>query len=129
MIPEALRHGGYTWEKPSTAIGTRFGGGRHFVDLVVSSSTNKREILVSLKWQQVSGTAEQKIPFEVMSLADALRTSDGRFRSAYLVLGGNGWSLRDFFVGGGLDTYLKNCEGVAILEMETFISRANRGQL
>jgi hypothetical protein len=42
---------------------------------------------VSLKWQQVGGTAEQKVPFEVMCLADAVRAGH-----AYLVLGGDGWT-------------------------------------
>jgi hypothetical protein len=38
---------------------------RHFVD-VIAEKDGKR-FLVSLKWQQVSGTAEQKVPFEVIS--------------------------------------------------------------
>ena len=62
------------------------GGGKHKVDLVVE--TKDERILVSVKWQQVSGTGEQKVPFEVMCLADAVRKSQGRFRRAYLVLGG-----------------------------------------
>jgi len=56
---------------------------RHFVD-VIAEKDGKR-FLVSLKWQQLSGTAEQKVPFEVISLADAV-TKDG-FTKAYLVVG------------------------------------------
>jgi len=41
-------------------------------------------VLVSLKWQQTSGTAEQKVPFEVMCLADAVRTK--KADRAFLVL-------------------------------------------
>ena len=43
-------------------------------------------VLVSMKWQETSGTAEQKVPFEVLCLADAVR--EYGCASAYLVLGG-----------------------------------------
>ena len=46
-------------------------------------------ILVSLKWQQTGGTAEQKVPFEVMCLADAVTA--GHAVRAFLALGGDGW--------------------------------------
>ena len=57
--------------------------------------SNDKHILVSLKWQQTSGTAEQKVPFEVMCLSDAVR--DGHGDRAHLVLGGDGWTLRDYY--------------------------------
>jgi len=43
--------------------------------------------LISMKWQQVSGTAEQKVPFEVICLIEALKNNGGRYSKAYLVLG------------------------------------------
>lgn len=127
MVPGALRHGGYACEKPNKPIGTRLGGGRHFVDILATKEGES--ILVSLKWQQTSGTAEQKIPFEIMCLAEAVKASDGRYHRAYLVLGGNGWTLRKLYVDGGLSNYLKNCDAVTVLDLETFIARANKGQL
>ena len=45
-----------------------------------------------------------------------------------LVLGGEGWTLRDFYVGGGLQRYM-NCTGVEIVTLERFVALANRGQL
>jgi hypothetical protein len=128
MVLPALAHGGYSSEKPRTPIGTRLGGGRHFVDLVVQKP-GAAAILVSLKWQQTSGTAEQKVPFEVMCLADAIRSSKGAYERAYLVLGGDGWSLRDFYVGGGLTPFLNGCEAVSIVAMEAFVAKANKGQI
>jgi hypothetical protein len=128
MVPEALAEGGYSWEKPKAPIGIRPGGGRHYVDLVVSKGPGPK-ILVSLKWQQASGTAEQKVPFEVICLAEALKSSDGLFDRAYLVLGGPGWTLREFFTKGGLEPHLRGCEGVTLLDMETFIARANASLL
>lgn len=128
MISDALTHGGYAWERPRKAIGLRPGGGRHFVDLIVHPS-DSAPILVSLKWQQSSGTAEQKIPFEVISLAEALRTMPEKPSRAYLVLGGKGWTLREFYTAGGLNRHLRDCDLVRILDMEDFIARANRGRL
>lgn len=124
MILPALKRGGYTF-LTQQHIGDRFGGGRHFVDVVAEK--NGRKYLVSLKWQQVSGTAEQKVPFEVICLADAAR--QGAFDKAYLVLGGEGWKLRKFFVGGGLRSYLIDADTVDILTLEGFVARANQSEL
>jgi hypothetical protein len=80
MVLPALRRGGYTYQA-QVNVGTRFGGGRHFVDVLATDSEGRR-FLVSLKWQQVSGTAEQKVPFEAISLAEAVRISEGRYAGA-----------------------------------------------
>ncbi|MCI4320217.1 MAG: hypothetical protein L3K23_08840 [Thermoplasmata archaeon] len=64
-----------------------------------------------------------------MCLADAIRQSEGRFSRAFLVLGGNGWHLRKFFTEGGLEPFLNNCEDVAIMDLESFVGRANTGML
>jgi hypothetical protein len=80
-----------------------------------------------MKWQQVSGTAEQKVPFEVICLEEALKTGD--YRRAFIVLGGDGWKLRAFYVGGGLNEYLKGSGNVQILTLEAFVARANNGKL
>lgn len=125
MIRPALKHGGYDCSKPNVLIGERIGGGRHYVDLIASKGDKK--YLISLKWQQTSGTAEQKIPYEVMCLADAVEK--GNYEKAYLVLGGTGWKLRNFYVSGGLDKYLKNTEKVRILTLEEFVAKANKGEL
>lgn len=124
MILPALKRGGYAY-LTQQHIGDRFGGGRHFVDVVAEK--NGLKYLVSLKWQQVSGTAEQKVPFEVICLADAVR--QGTYDKAYLVLGGEGWKLRNFFVGGGLKSYLVDADTVDILTLEGFVARANQGEL
>ena len=83
MILPALSQGGYTYET-QVNIGQRLGGGRHMIDVL--AERDGLRILVSLKWQQVGGTAEQKVPFEVLSLIDAVES--GPYDGAYLVLGG-----------------------------------------
>lgn len=127
MVVPALRRGGYTYQK-HVNVGKRPGGGKHVVDLVTSKAEGK-PILVSLKWQQVGGTAEQKVPFEVICLVKALRNNGGKYGRAYVVLGGGGWTLRDFYVAGGLNEYLRNPELVRIMELEGFVAIANKGQL
>ena len=127
MVLPALQRGGYTW-RPQANIGNRFGGGRHMVDLGVSDR-NGSAFLVSLKWQQVSGTAEQKVPFEAMCLAEAVLTDENDYDKAYIVLGGTGWKLRDFFVNGGLAKHLRHGDLVTITTLEQFVALANKGDL
>ena len=128
MIRPALEQGGYEFKR-QVKIGNRLGGQRkHFVDWLVEEKKGNA-ILVSAKWQQSSGTAEQKVPFEIMCLADAVSKSEGRFRKAYLVLGGDGWTLRDFYLGDGLNQYLSSCESVQVMTLEAFVAKANQGKL
>lgn len=128
MIVPALAGGGYKlWLQEH--IGERFGGTRrHFIDVIAESPTGEKS-LVSLKWQQVSGTAEQKVPFEVICLAEAVLSRPDEFSKAYLVLGGEGWTLRDFFIKGGLQKHLVYNDLVKIVTLEGFVARANRGEL
>jgi hypothetical protein len=124
MILPALEAGGYAFEK-QVLLGKRLGIGRHMVDAVAEK--DGRKILISLKWQQVSGTAEQKVPFEVICLLEALQA--GLHDKAYLVLGGEGWTLRNFFTSGGLSPYLVDAGRVEVVTLEGFVGRANQGKL
>jgi len=111
MILPALTRGGYACQTQ--------------VDVVAARAEEK--IVVSLKWQQVSGTAEQKVPFEVICLADVVSCKS--CTRAYLVLGGDGWTLRDFYVGGGLSSHLVHADKVRIVTLERFVALANQGEL
>ena len=124
MVLPALARGGYSHET-QVLVGIRPGGGVHKVDAIARWKTD--EILVSLKWQQTSGTAEQKVPFEVMCLADAVR--EGKATRAYLVLGGDGWSLRDYYTSGSLKEHLTYAGLVRIVTLEAFVRIANNGEL
>jgi hypothetical protein len=124
MILPSLDRGGYE-HHTRVRVGQRLGCGAHYVD--VTAKKAEREILISLKWQQVTGTAEQKIPFEVICLTEALES--GQFVKAYIVLGGEGWSLRQFYTSGKLNKYLRGAENVEILTLERFVAKANRGEL
>lgn len=125
MVLPALEMGGYTVSR-GVNIGTRFGVGQHKVDVLAEDSQGGRH-LVSMKWQQVGGTAEQKIPFEVMCLVQALQ--DQGFSTAYLVLGGDGWRYKEFYLGGGLDERIVDADQVNILSLDQFVALANQGAL
>lgn len=125
MVLPALSQGGYTYET-QVYIGSRPSGKRHRVDVLAKDKEN-REYLISTKWQQVPGTAEEKVPYEVISLAEVMK--EGKYQKAYLVLGGAGWSLRDFYLTGGLDKHLIHSTYVKIVSLEEFIGLANRGEL
>ena len=125
MILPALTRGGYVCHQ-QVSTGNRLGSkGRHFVDAIASK--DGVDILVSLKWQQTSGTAEQKVPFEVMCLAEVVRAGNGH--RAYLVLGGDGWTLRDYYVSGALRDHLIHSSLVDVVTLEAFVRLANNGQL
>ena len=126
MVLPSLRNGGYDYQ-PQALVGKRISGRKHVVDVLAEKEG--RRILVSLKWQQTSGTAEQKIPFEVICLVEAILQSAGEYQKAYLVLGGEGWSLREFYTNGGLEKHLEYADRVDILTLEGFIAKANRGEL
>lgn len=124
VIP-SLMHGGYSFQE-QIEVGKRLGGGTHRVDLVVTKATV--HYLVSLKWQQTSGTAEQKVPFEVLCLLDIVQKPQAIYQKAYVVLGGGGWKLRDFYIRE-LNTYLPHRPLVEITNLKSFMGLANKGSL
>lgn len=124
MVLPALARGHYSYAK-QVKVGARCGGGVHKVDAI--AERDGARVLVSLKWQQTGGTAEQKVPFEVMCLADAVRA--GHADRAYVVLGGDGWTLRDYYTSGALADHLIHASFVRAVTLEAFIRLANNGQL
>ncbi len=126
MVQHALKQGRYKFERGKT-VGSRFGVSAHKIDTYAEDQRGRIH-LISLKWQQSQGTAEQKIPFEVISLIDLLQTNENYFK-AHLVLGGNGWKYKDFYVAGGLRRFIPNADMVNIMTLDTFVGAANQGKL
>jgi hypothetical protein len=124
MVLPALERGGYRYDQ-QVRVGERCGGGVHKVDAV--ATRGEETILISMKWQQTGGTAEQKVPFEVMCLAEAVLAKHAD--RALLVLGGDGWTLRDYFTSGRLSEHLTHAAKVQVVTLEAFIRLANNGQL
>lgn len=124
MILPALERGGYA-VRTQVPVGNRLGGRRQFADVLAERGDER--VLVSLKWQQTSGTAEQKVPFEVMCLAEAVRSNHAV--RAYLVLGGDRWTLRDYFTSGALTDHLIHASLVRVVTLESFVRLANTAKL
>ena len=124
MVLPALEMGGYIIER-QVRLTDRLGGGKHYGDIVASK--NGERIVISLKWQQSSGTAEQKVPYEFMCLADVL-ANDSTIHKAYIVIGGDGWTKHSFFLNG-LDSWVNTKEFVDVLRLDSFVAKANKGLL
>jgi hypothetical protein len=124
MVLPAFKRGGYSYRK-QIVVGARPGGGKHKVDLVAEKSGH--EFLISMKWQQSSGTAEQKVPFEIICLAEAVRETPS-YKRGYVVLGGPGWTLREYYVEK-IQKHLVGTETVKVFSLEDFVALANEGKL
>ena len=124
MIVPALERGGYQ-HRTQTIIGTRCGGGTHKVDAVAVKGDD--EIIVSMKWQQTGGTAEQKVPFEVMCLADAVRSRQAK--RAYIGTRRRWLEPARLLHVRGFAEHLIHSEHVKVVTLEAFIRLANNGQL
>ena len=109
-------------------VGPKPNGKRHIVDALAVSPKGK-DILISVKWQQVGGTAEEKIPYEVIKLIYSIENSDGRFDKAYLVLAGEGWTLKQWYFSGALKEYINKSHLVDIISLDKFITLANTKKL
>ena len=74
-------------------VGKKRNGGKHYCDIVINGDE-----LISLKYQRVQGTAEEKIPFEFMKLQDAI--DDHGYESATIVVAGpdKAWKWKDYYL-------------------------------
>ncbi len=131
-IEAALKAAGYEVHG-QRQVGTRPNGGKHMVDLVASKG--ETGILISLKWQQTGGTAEQKIPYEVICLSEALAQNQNapdatmRYHKAFLVMGGDGWTLRDWYLSGALQKHLPAAKDIELHTVDSFLAKARDGKL
>ena len=126
LVKKSLENHGYHVAE-QVQVGTRPNGSKHMIDLVAKKGGIS--YLVSLKWQQTSGTAEQKVPYELICLSEALKQSRGAHKAAYLILGGDGWTLKEFYLSGGLNRHLSLDQPVQLLGLEAFLKLAKEEQL
>lgn len=77
---------------PQVTVGEKPGGGRHRVDWEISKVADESiRGLISCKFQGTSGTAEEKIAYEVIKLLHTME-HDSRYKKSWLIMGGDGWS-------------------------------------
>jgi hypothetical protein len=67
------------------------------------------------------------VPFEAICLIESLENAS--YEKGYIVLGGEGWKLRNFYVSGGLSKYLRGADRIHIVTLESFVAKANQGKL
>ena len=77
---------------PQATVGDKPGGGKHRVDWEIYRTREPDyRGLISCKYQGTSGTAEEKIAYEVIKLLHTMKT-DARYRRSWIIMGGDGWS-------------------------------------
>ena len=82
-------------------VGEKPGGGRHKIDWeIIDVANENRRALVSCKVQNKSGTAEEKIAYEVIKLLHAME-HDPRYLHSWILMGGDGWSA-------GMKSFVEN---------------------
>ena len=99
-------------------VGTKRNGGKHYCDIVLNEDE-----LISLKYQRVQGTAEEKIPFEFMKLQHAI--DDHGYKSATIVLAGpdKAWKWKDYYLSEEFRAKMGSIyPDVRIINHEQFVS-------
>lgn len=107
---------------PQSNVGEKPGGGKHRVDweLYQNSDPTIRG-LISCKFQSTSGTAEEKIAYEVIKLLHSMKF-DPRYKKSWIIMGGEGWS-------SGMREFVRNHLGEWIPEMKSKIEILSTDQL
>ena len=125
-VASALERGNYKYYK-DRIVGRKLGTQRPYKTACAVDALGRVHAIL-MRWQRVGGTTEDKIPFDVIRLIDLLQ-SNKDCSTAHLILGGDGWSNREFLVGGGLQAFIPNSEQVNITSLDDFIDTANQGLL
>ena len=85
LIAQILRKNGCLVTE-QVNIGIKFKNKKHKVDSLVNG-----RILVSDKWQNTGGTAEEKVGYEMWTLYQKILS--GTYEKAFVILGGPGWTI------------------------------------
>lgn len=128
-IVQALQMRGYKVDKSKYILGQNLAG-KDYKRAAIATSPSGRMVLVSSVFQDSGGTVQEKVPWEVLSLAAVLRQSKGRYARGYVVLGGSaGWTLKQYFTSGRLQEQLVGTENVVVLDRDTLTGLAAKDQL
>ena len=119
---------------PQAEVGTQFDTGKiHIVDVLLGGKAYKKKKkakrwisehqggdLISLKYQKVEGTAEEKIPFEFIKLQNAI--DKYKYNRAIIVLcGDDGWTLKKTYLNEKFVSQMKSiCPDVTITDEDNF---------
>jgi hypothetical protein len=114
QVEQLLNEGNYHYQS-QVIIGKKRNGGNHRVDLIIDKT------LISLKHQEVKGTAEEKVPFEFMKLQQAV--NDYHYDNAVIVLSGDsGWTWKNYYLSQEFKTQMNVIyPDVSIMSHEQFL--------
>lgn len=125
MLLPSIEKGGYH-KLNDTKIGTRPNGNFHRVGYILKKAQDLFPVV--LRWQQVNGTAEQKLPYEMLCLIESIQQRP-QYTKVYVVLGGPGWTLRDYYLSQRFREQLNIPDRIKIMTVETFIKQVNQSKL
>ena len=117
-VSKLLKESNYKF-KDQVTIGKKRNGKKHRVDVLIDKT------LVSLKHQEVNGTAEEKVPFEFMKLQHAVEDYD--YEKAVIVLSGDtGWTWKEYYLSPEFKTNMKQVyPDVSIMSHQEFCETYN----
>lgn len=107
-----------------STVGKKPGGGNHRVDWEIFRKDDPSvRGLISCKFQKSSGTAEEKIAYEVIKLLHSMN-EDSRFKKSWIVMGGDGWSSgMKIFIRTELPKWIPEMQNkITILNTDEFIN-------
>jgi PD-(D/E)XK nuclease superfamily domain len=121
LVAYILKGGGYS-VREQVLFGRRHGG-QYKLDVMANRGT--RVIAVSVKWQRVPGSWEEKVPAEIETLENNIKHHP-EVALGYVVLGGPGWAAqkRARWCRGVRDTANVRC-----IDLDAFCALAWRTEL
>lgn len=128
-VVRALLESNYWDVDPQYPCGYRIGTKRKYV-VDFHASKDARDILVSCKYQDVSGSAPDKLPYEYMCLLHAVNTCE--IDKAYMVLEGEVLLRANMFKDPHqyeLERYMTLSSKIVVCSFQEFSRKANRGEL
>jgi hypothetical protein len=107
-------------------LGPGIGGGQHWLDGLVTA-TNGDQIALSLKWQAGPGTADEKVPFEIVKLL-TLKDASPQIKRAYIIIGGRGFRERllAYYKSGAITPYIPRAREVTITDIDDIMTLFQR---
>ena len=123
----ALERNGYTFKK-QFYMEPGLGGGRQRLDTFVTDPHGDA-INLSVKWQGISGSAEEKVPAEILKML-VLKDAHPEIKRSYIVLAGPGWNKRlKSFYKDQITAFIPRAIEIRVLETDEFLHLCIEGRL
>lgn len=95
-------------------------GGVLRADILAMDTHSGERIAVYPRWQQSSGSAEEKLPFHLIKFGIAISARPDSAQRAYFVIAGNGWTWNEFYLTDGLSAYMSSSVNSKVVSLEGF---------